>query len=373
MDFIISSAELLKGLMDVVKAIPTKSALPILENFLFVLKGDSLEVSASDQELTLRTVIKVDSPKEEGSIAVPARHITDLLKVIPDQPVRIKTVSDASFECAWSNGQSSLPYFPADDYPEISNAGDDARTIVFPAAELLDGINGTVYAAADDEMRPALNGVFFDVEETSTTLVASDQHKLICFTATDVTSPEKTSFILHKKAASVLKSIISKEDETVEIIFDAKTIVFKFGQTMMVCRPVVGKFPKYRDVIPQNNSNILKIDRLQFLNTIRRVAVCSNKATNSIKFDLKEGQLEITAQDLGFALSAYEKLQCEYNGADLTIGFKSSFLVDILSNMDCETVVMKFAEFNRAALIVPSEEEAAEVKVCGLIMPIIIS
>ena len=142
---------------------------------------------------------------------------------------------------------------------------------------------------------------------------------------------------------------------------------------MMVCRLIVGRYPKYRDVIPQNNANILKIDRAQLLNTVKRVAVCANKASNHIKFDLKAGQVEITAQDLGFAIAAYEKLTCDYNGDDLTIGFKSSFLIEILSNMTCETVVMKFADARRAALIVPSEEEAESEKICGIIMPIMVS
>jgi len=373
MDFNVSSAELLKGLMDVIKAIPNKSGLPILENFLFVLKDGSLEITASDQELTLRTAIQVDGVQEEGSIAVPARHITELLKVLPDQPVRIKTKSDISFECIWNNGNSTLPYFPAEDYPEISGADESAQKVVFPAQTLVDGINSTIYATAEDEMRPAMNGIFFDIDTESTTFVASDSHKLICYTAADVKAEQKASFILNKKPAAVLKSIIGKDEENVEAVFDAKNVVFTFGSTMMVCRLVVGKYPKYREVIPQNNSNILKIDRMQFLNTVRRVAVCANKASNHIKFNLKSGQLEITAQDLGFSLAAYEKIACEYNGEDLSIGFKSSFLIDILSNMNCESIEMKFSDPRRAALILPAEEESESEKICGIIMPIMVS
>ena len=372
MEFIVSSAELLKGIVDVSKAIPAKTALPILENFLFVLADGKLEITASDQELTLRTVIEPDDVKADGSIAVPARQMIDLLKALPDQPITIKTTGEGTFECIWGNGNSSLPYFPAADYPEIKGAGDDAQTVTIPAESLSEAIGGTIYATADDEMRPAMNGILFDIDTDSTTLVASDSHKLICYTTKDVNAAQKASFILHKKPAAVLKGILSK-DEEVEITFDASTVVFKFSATMMVCRLIVGKYPKYRDVIPQSNSNVLKIDRAQLLNTIRRVAVCANKASNHIKFDLKPGQLEITAQDLGFALAAYEKLNCDYNGDNLSIGFKSSFLIEILSNMNCETMVMKFADARRAALIVPSEEEAESEKMCGIIMPIMVS
>ena len=369
----ISSTDLLKGLLDVSKAIPSKSPLPILENFLFVLKGNRLEVTASDSELTLRTAIEVDGAEENGSIAVPARHMIDLLKELPDQPVRIRTVNDSSFECAWANGNSALPYFPADDYPEIKGTGEDAQKVEFPAQTLVDGIQGTVYATSDDEIRPNMNGIFFDIDTTSTTLVASDSHKLICYTTTDVKAAEKASFILHKKPAAVLRSIIGKDVEKVDVEFDGSTAQFTFGATTMICRLVVGKYPKYRDVIPQNNANVLKIDRTLLLNTVRRVAVCSNKASNHIKFTLKEGQLEVSAQDLGFALAAYEKLNCDYAGDELTIGFKSTFLTEILSNMGCNGVVIKFADARRAALILPSEEEAESEKICGILMPIMIS
>ena len=373
MEFNVSSAELLKGIIDVSKAIPAKTALPILENFLFNLSEGQLEITASDQELTLRTVVETLNIKDEGSIAVPARQMIDLLKTLPDQPITLKTTGEGTFECAWSNGNSTLPYFPAADYPDIKRAGEDARTVTFPAQALVDGISGTIYATADDEMRPTMNGIFFDLDTESTTLVASDSHKLICYTTDDVEVSEKASFILHKKPAAVLKGIIGKDEESVEVKFDASTAEFTFGGTMMVCRLVVGKYPKYRDVIPQNNSNVLKIDRTLLLGTIRRVSVCANKASNHIKFNLAPGQLEITAQDLGFALAAYEKLNCDYSGAAFSIGFKSSFLVEILSNMSCETLVMKFMDARRAALIVPSEEEAESEKICGIIMPIMVA
>ncbi len=373
MKLIISSAELLKGVMAVSKAIPAKSPLPILENFLFDLKGNTLEITASDSELTLKTQIEVETAEEEGRIAVPAKHMMDLLKELPDQPLTISTSSDSSFVCSWASGESTLPYFPAEDYPEITGTDDTAVTLQFPAQSLVDGIASTIYATADDEIRPAMNGILFDIDVASTTLVASDSHKLICYTTTDVNASEKASFILHKKPAAILKAIIGKDAETVEISFDSKNATFKFGTTLVICRLVVGKYPKYRDVIPQNNSNILRINRVQLLNTVRRVSVCSNKASNHIKFDLKSGSLMISAQDLGFSIAAHETIACQYDGADLTIGFKSPFIIEILSNMNCGELVMKFLDSKRAALVVPAEEEEESEKICGIIMPIMIS
>ena len=373
MKLIISSSELLKGVMAVSKAIPAKSPLPILENFLFDLRGNTLEITASDSELTLKTTIQVENSSEEGKIAVPAKHMMDLLKELPDQPLTINTTSDSSFVCSWASGESTLPYFPAEDYPAITGTDETAMTIEFPAASLVDGISSTIYATADDEIRPAMNGILFDIDTASTTLVASDSHKLICYTTADVKAPEKASFILHKKPAAILKNIIGKEVENVEISFDSKNAVFKFGQTMVICRLVVGKYPKYRDVIPQNNSNILRINRVQLLNTVRRVSVCSNKASNHIKFDLKSGNIMVSAQDLGFSIAAHETLACQYDGEDLTIGFKSPFIIEILSNMTCGELVMKFLDSRRAALVVPAETEEESEKICGIIMPIMIS
>ena len=373
MKLIISSSELLKGVMAVAKAIPAKSALPILENFLFDLKGNMLEITASDTELTLRTQIEVENTVEEGRIAVPAKHMMDLLKELPDQPLTISTTSDSSFVCSWASGESTLPYFPAEDYPEITGTDETAVTLQFPAQSLIEGISSTIYATADDEIRPAMNGILFDIDVASTTLVASDSHKLICYTTADVKASEKASFILHKKPAAILKAIIGKDAETVDIAFDSKNATFKFGNTMVICRLVVGKYPKYRDVIPQNNSNILRINRVQLLNTVRRVSVCSNKASNHIKFDLRNGSMMVSAQDLGFSIAAHETMQCQYDGDDLTIGFKSPFIIEILSNMNCGEVVMKFLDSKRAALVVPAEDEAESEKICGIIMPIMIS
>ena len=373
MKLIISSSELLKGVMSVAKAIPAKSPLPILENFLFDLNGNVLEITASDTELTLKTQIEVEETVEEGKIAVPAKHMMDLLKELPDQPLTIQTSSDSSFVCSWASGESNLPYFPAEDYPEITGTDETAVSFSFPAQSLLEGIASTIYATADDEIRPAMNGILFDIDTDSTTLVASDSHKLICYTTADVKAPAKASFILHKKPAGIIKAIIGKDVETVDIAFDAKNASFCFGQTMVICRLVVGKYPKYRDVIPQNNSNVLKINRTQLLNTVRRVSVCANKASNHIKFDLQSGSLEISAQDLGFSIAAYEKMQCQYDGEPLTIGFKSPFIIEILSNMACGEIVMKFLDSKRAALILPAEEEEESGKICGIIMPIMIS
>ena len=370
MKFVISSSDLLKGALAVAKAIPAKATAQIRECFLFELRDGKLDITASDTELTPQTTLDVESSEQDGCIAIPAKHLIELLKELPDQPLTLSVKDASTFECRWSSGQSSLPYFPADDFPQTKGADESAISIDFPAQSLVEGIASTVYATADDEIRPTMNGIYFDICEDSTTLVASDAHKLICYTVPEVKREEPVSFILHKRPAAVLRAIIGKDCENVNIRFDAKTMEFSFDSTLAICRQIPGKFPRYRDVIPQNNSNCLRIDRVMFLNSIRRIAVCSDKASSQIKFSLDRDKLEITAQDLGFSIAAYEKLSCNYDGESIEISFKANFLIEILSNMSCNEVVMKFADSKRAALIVPAEDEDESEKLCGIIMPV---
>lgn len=374
MKFVTSSSELLKGLMSVSKAIPAKTNEAILENYLFVLGNNSLEVTASDKEITMKTSITVETSgaEDEGRIAVPARQLNDLLKELPDQPLTIRTISDNQFECIWSSGSSTLPFFNPDDYPECKSVEEGFRTVVFTGASLVDGISKTIYASSDEDNRPVMNSIFFDIKPEAATLVASDLQKLTCYTADDVKATEPCSFILNKRHAAILKSVIGRDEEEITIEFDSKTVIFKFDDTTVICSLVVGKYPDYRTIIPQNNSNILRINRLVLLNTVRRISVCSPKGSNHIKFDLTPGSLEISAQDPGFEIAAHEKVSCQYDGSELTIGFKSTHIIEMLSNMSCDEVVMKFVDKRRSALLQPSEEELKTEKVFGIVMPIMV-
>lgn len=374
MKFVTSSSELLKGLMSVSKAIPAKTNEAILENYLFVLGNNSLEVTASDKEITMKTSITVETSgaEDEGRIAVPARQLNDLLKELPDQPLTIRTISDNQFECIWSSGSSTLPFFNPDDYPECKSVEEGFKTVVFTGASLVDGISKTIYASSDEDNRPVMNSLFFDIKPEAATLVASDLQKLTCYTADDVKAAEPCSFILNKRHAAILKSVIGRDEEEITIEFDSKTVIFKFDDTTVICSLVVGKYPDYRTIIPQNNSNILRINRLVLLNTVRRISVCSPKGSNHVKFDLTPGSLEISAQDPGFEIAAHEKVSCQYDGSELTIGFKSTHIIEMLSNMSCDEVVMKFVDKRRSALLQPSEEELKTEKVFGIVMPIMV-
>ena len=369
MKFTVSSAELLKGITLAQKAIPSKASEPILENYLFDLKGETLSITASDGEITIRTKISVVSTEEEGRMAVASRQITDLLKELPDQPVTINTDGENTFKFSWLTGESTLPYFTADDYPKAATTKPEAKTVKFPCEILAEGIGSTVYASSDESNRPIMNSIFFDIKTDYTTLVASDLQKLICYTAPEVTSAEPCSFILNKRHALVLRSILGKDVDEVDITFDDKVAVFVFGQTKMTCALVAGKYPDYTTIIPKNNSNILRVERTVLLNAAKRISVCSPKGSNQVRFDFTQGGLEISAEDLGFEIAAHEKVECQYNGDDIVIGFKSNHIIEILSNLSCNGIVMKLADKRRSVLILPEEEEAENERVFGIVMP----
>lgn len=368
MKFTVSSSELLKGLLSVQRVISSKTTLPILENFLFALKGEKMEVTASDTETTLKTVIDVDSTEQEGEVAIPAKLLTDYLKEFPDQPLKFETKGDVSMEISWATGSSQIPYFPASDYPKLLQPAESATTFDIPEETLLNGINYTIYATSDEEFRPAMNGILFDLGEGTLTFVASDAHKLVCYTAENIHGSTTANFILHRKPAAILKSLLEKTDEKVTVTFDTKNAFFNFGQTVLVCRLIEGRFPPYRSVIPSSNPNTLVIDRLSFYNAVKRVSVCSNQATSLVRVNLSGNSLELSAQDPGFSISAYEKIGCQYDGYDLEIGFKGPYLADILGNLPSDEVTIKFADAAKAALILPAYDDST--KICAILMPV---
>ena len=374
MKFVVSSTELLARLLSVSRVISSKNTIPILDNFLFVLKDGYLSITASDLETSLKSGMAIENVIEEGEITIPAKLLVDSLKEFPDQPLEFKTNETSSIiEITWANGNSKLPCTLSDDYPNIAELSGDRTEISILSSVLLEGINRTLYATAEEELRPVMNGVFFDIENEGTTLVASDAHKLVCYTRHDIKSAQKSSFILPKKPSSILKNILSKVDQEVTIRFDIKNAYFEFESFVLVCRLVEGNYPAYRSVIPKNNQNKLIINRQDFLNSTRRVAVCSNQASSQVKLNLSYNQLVISAQDLDFSISAHERLSCQYEGDSMEIGFKSTFLIEILNNLPYTDISLELADPTRAALILPSGQTDPNEDILALIMPMMVS
>jgi len=374
MKFVVSSTELLARLSSVSRVISSKNTIPILDNFLFVLKDGYLNITASDMETTLKAGLTIDNVEEEGEITIPAKLLVDSLKEFADIPLEFKTNENStSLEITWSNGNSNLPCTNGDDYPVLPAISSEKTSISIQAQILLEGINRTIYATAEEELRPVMNGLFFDIETESLTIVASDAHKLVCYTRHDIKSENKSAFILPKKPSSILKNILSKANEPVKIEFDQKNAYFEFEAFVLVCRLVEGNYPAYKSVIPKNNINKLSINRQDLLNSLRRVSVCSNQASSLIKLKLSYNQLVISAQDLDFSISAHERLNCQYEGEPMEIGFKSTFLIEILSNLPYADASLELSDHTRAALILPLENTDPNEEMTALIMPMMVS
>ena len=373
MKFTVSSSALLSLLATTGKVISNKNTLPILDYFLLELKGEELTVTTSDLETTLVGHLKVESVEREGVIAAPAKLMLDSLKEFPEMPLSIE-VNDTTWEIkiTWNSGHLSIPGASAVSYPSVQTLGAECKTITLDVDLLVGGISKTIFATADDEMRPVMNGVYFDFKEDSLTFVATDAHKLVKY-ATDSANNFAASFILPKKPANLLRNLLAKEDEPVEVSFDAKNVTFSLKSFKLVCRLIEGNYPNYNAVIPTANPNRVLIDRVEFVNGIKRVAVCSNPSTNLIRMDIAQNKVNLTAQDIDFSVSANETISCSYEGQPVTIGFKSTFLVEILSNIETPTVVIELADSTRAGVFKPVYDEQQSSEVLMLLMPMMIN
>ena len=373
MKFTVSSSALLSLLATTGKVISNKSSLPILEYFLMELKDGQLTVTTSDLETTLIGSISVENIEREGVIAAPGKLMLDSLKEFPEMPLVIE-VNDTTWEIqiTWASGHLSIPGASAVSYPAVQTLGNERKNITLDADLLVSGINKTIFATADDELRPVMNGVYFDFSTESLTFVATDAHKLVKYNAEN-TSDITSSFILPKKPANLLKALLAKEEEPVNVTFDAKNVTFELKSFKLVCRLIEGNYPNYNAVIPTANPNKVLIDRVEFVNGIKRVAVCSNPSTNLIRMDIANNKVNLTAQDIDFSVSANETISCSYDGQPVTIGFKSTFLVEILSNIDTPTVVVELADSTRAGVFKPVYDDQPSSESLMLLMPMMIN
>lgn len=375
MKFVVSSTELLSHLSAISKVINSKNTLPILDNYLFLLEDNRLTVTASDLESTLITSLELENTSGTGTIAVPAKRMNDTLKEFPEQPLTFQIDPETfQIDIFSQNGKFSIVGQNGEDFPQQPILNESvASTINVNHSVLLSGINKTLFATADDELRPVMNGIFIELTTEDMKFVASDAHKLVRYKRFDAKAEKNASFILPKKPAAILKSLLPKEDFDVKLEFDEKNAFFTLSNYKLICRLVEGNYPSYNSVIPQNNPNKLVIDRVEFYNTVRRVSVFSNQASNLIRLKLTENQLVVSAQDVDFAISAVERLNCQYEGEDMEIGFKSTFLQEILSNLSVTDVKVELSDPTRAGLLLPAENENEEENVLMLLMPMMIN
>ena len=372
MKFIVSSTGLFSRLQAISRVINSKNSLPILDCFLLELTDGTLSITASDSETTLSTFIEANEYDADGRFAVNSKTILEALKEIPEQPLTFEVSESMEIVVKYQNGKYSLMGQNADEYPQSANLGSNAVHVSLGVEVLMNGINRSLFATADDELRPVMNGIYFDITTEDITFVASDGHKLVRNKTYKARGNEKAAFILPKKPATLLKNLLPKETGDVQIDFDDRNAMFTLENYSMTCRLIEGRYPNYNSVFPQNNPHRATIDRAAFVSGLKRVSVISSAASSLIKLRLDMNTIQISGQDIDFSTSAEETLMCQYEGNQMSIGFKSTFLIDILNNISSQEVVMELADPSRAGVIVPVEQNEEE-DLLMLLMPMMLN
>jgi DNA polymerase-3 subunit beta len=371
MRFIVSTSILLKQLQSISGASSTSTVLPILENFLFEIKDNLLTISATDLQTSMVTSLPIEA-KEDGRVAMPSKILIETLKTLPDQPVAFSVdPSTLAIEISAGDGKYKLSGENAEDFPKIPVV-ENASSVNISAPILAEAINKTIFAVSNDELRPAMAGVLVQLASDSITFVATDAHKLVRYRRNDVRSDQDTSLILPKKALSLLKSSLPSEDVDVSVQYNNTNAFFSFGSINLICRLVDERYPDYVAVIPQVNPNILTLDRSVFLNTLKRVSIFANKTTHQVRLKISGSELHISSEDLDFSNEAHERLSCQFEGEDLEIGFNAKFLIEMLSNLTSDEVMIKMSTPNRAGLLVPAVSDEDE-DILMLVMPVMLN
>ena len=369
----ISSTTLASRLSALSKVLNSKNSLPILDCFLFEAKGNVLTITASDSENVMTTQAELDECDSDGTFAVNNHIILNAVKELPEQPLTLDVNMDTfAIKVIYMNGVYNFTAQSGSDFPRLQPLHDGAATILIESKTLSNDISHSIFATANEELRPVMNGVYFDITTEDITMVASDGHKLVRLKNLAVQSGQKSSFILPKKPATMLRGVLGKEEGPVNIMFDENNAYIKCSNFEMVCRLIEGRYPNYNSVIPTVNPYKVVIDRLSFLNALKRVSVFSNPASSLIKLNLSADEMMVSAQDIDFSTSAEERITCDYSGDNLCIGFKATYLIEILSNIGSSDVILELADPSRAGLIIPSENDENE-DLLMLLMPMMLN
>lgn len=369
MKFNVSSKVLQQQLSAVSKVINTKNALSILDNFLLKVEGSTLSITGSDQENTMTATLEIMEVEGEGAIAVPYKRLLDMLKEVPGQGLTFY-INDSTKEIdiRFLNGHFNFMGLSADEYPQRTPFEGDSHTFTVPASMIQKGIDNTIFAVSSETIRPIMTGILWDITEDAITFVASDTHKLVRYVNNEGRPGFVGSFIMPSKPANILKSIIGKDTESIEITMDSKSATFKFANYSLSCRFINGNYPNYNRVIPQDNPFELTIDRVSFLNAMRRVALFASMASNLVKMNIQSNEILLSSKDLDYSTSAEERVDCEYQGNSMSIGFNATYMIEVLNNLRGDTIVINLSDPSRAGLFSPIKQDDGE-NVLMLLMP----
>ena len=373
MRFTLSSTALSNKLSALSKVINSKNALPILGDFVFDIQGQTLTLTASDSENTMRTTIELTESDGDGRFAIGNHDVLEAVKGFSEQPITFDVNMEQNLaKISYQNGLFSLPIENADEFPIPAPVSENANSITLPNSLLAENINRTIFATAQDELRPVMNGIYFDLTPDCLAVVASDGHKLVRNKVYTIKSDQPASFILPKKPATLLKGLLGKDGGDVTIRFDERNAEINYGDGILQCRLIEGRYPNYNSVIPQDNPNQLTVDRMSLLSALRRVHPFANDSSNLIRFHVEDDTLQLDAEDYDFSKTATERMSCVYSGQPMSIGFKGTSFIDILSNFACDEVIIQLADPSRAGLVLPSEQPEGQ-DILMLMMPMLLN
>lgn len=374
MRFTVSSSALSSKLNMLAKVIGSKNSLPILDCFLFQVANGEMSITASDSDNVIKSTLALTDHDGEGEFCVPNRVILDALKELPEQPLHfdVDAAGEAvAIKIVYQNGLYNFTGQSAEEYPRTQSMNDACTTVSLPTEMLINNISRSLFATANDELRPVMNGIYFDLTADALAIVASDGHKLVRSKNFTIKSESPSAFNLPKKPASLLKNILSKDGDDAIIKFDDRSAEIQFTDGVMRCRLIDGRYPNYNSVIP-NNPNEVTVDRRGLQSALRRVLPFASESSQLIRFHIESGRFEVSSEDIDFSTSAKEQLSCEYNGSPISIGFKGRSLMEILSNLTSDNIIIQLADPSRAGIIVPAEQPENE-DILMLIMPMLLN
>ena len=373
MKFTVSSTALSSRLQTLARVINSKNSLPILDSFLFEVNNQQLTITASDSENVMCSTLQLVEVDGEGNFAVPNRTLLDAMKELPEQPLTFEVnTENLTIKIIYQNGLYNFTAQNGDEYPRSQQIPDNATVISIDSTVLNNNLTRSLFATAQDELRPVMNGIYFDLTADGLAVVASDGHKLVRNKNFNIKSETPAAFILPKKPATLLKNVLGKEQEEVVIKFDDRTAEISFAEGVLTCRLIEGRYPNYNSVIPQGNPNQLTIDRRSLIGALKRVLPFASESSQLVRFHLDAGRLELSSEDIDFATSAKEVVNCEYAGQAMNIGFKGSSLSEILNNLQGDEVIIELADPSRAGIILPAVQPENE-DVLMLIMPMLLN
>src|SRR3954468_14304774 len=370
MKFIVSSSSLLKHLQQISGVINTNTVLPILEDFLFEIDGKKLSIVATDLETVMRVQMEVES-KETGRVCIPSKILVDSLKNIPDQPLSFNIDNNFAVEITSDNGKYKVMGENPDNFPKEPSS-DDTTAFTMPSSALVTAINKTLFAVSNDDLRPAMTGVFFELNENFIQFVATDAHRLVRYKRTDVACPKTENFIVPKKPLNLLKNVLPDNEDELTISYNSNHLFVSHGTTQLICRLIDARFPDYKVVIPTDNPYKLIVSKSEFQGALRRVSVFSNKSTNQVALSITGSELQLAAQDVDFSFEGNERMTCQYDGEDLQIAFNAKFLIEMLNAADTDEVKVELSTATKAGIIKPTENGEGE-DLLMLVMPLMLN